>query len=340
MEENKWYENPSLTYDDVLLKPKKSEVKSRKNIDTSLDLSENINLQVPVISANMSTVTEKEMAQAMSDNGGLGIIHRFMSVETQEEQIRDVNGLVGASVGINEQAVENAIKYKTAGADLICVDIAHGHLERCLQTVENLDTALPDDITIVAGNIATKQGAIDLSEAGADVIKVGIGPGSTCITREKTGVGVPQITAIKRVSEALEGTNKNIIADGGIRKVGDACKAIMAGASAIMVGSMVAGCDEAKSELIERNGKKQKVIRGMASKEERKDYKLDPKGTAVEGGEKKIPYTGSVENKMLEFENGFQSSISYCGGRSFEEAKNKTEFEIITSQSVDRNGIH
>lgn len=337
---DQWYENPSLTYDDVLLKPRRSRVQSRREVKTNLKLSENINLEVPVISANMSTVTEKEMAQAMYDGGGLGIIHRFMSVDDQVDHIKSINGMVGASVGINSQSVKNARKYVEAGANLICVDIAHGHLERCLETVNKLNNELSSEITIIAGNVATKKGTKDLAEAGADVVKVGIGPGSTCITREKTGVGVPQFTAVKRASEVLENTDKSIIADGGIKSIGDACKAIMAGSDAVMVGSMVAGCEESPSPLIERNGQKKKIIRGMASEKERKDYKLDPKGTAVEGGEKKISYTGPVKNKLLEFKNGFQSSISYCGGTNFKEAREKAKFELITPQSLDRNGIH
>lgn len=332
-----------LSYDDVLLKPKKSSVKSRKNVDTRVDLSDDISLEKPFISANMDTVTEEEMAKAMAKNGGMGIMHRFQDIENQVEKINQIEDyLVGGSVGVNEDYIKNTGLLIEAGADAICIDIAHGHLEMCLNAVEEIKQEYPD-ITLIAGNIATKDGAIHLSQRGVDVIKVGIGPGSTCITREVTGVGVPQFTAIRNIYNELNEivNTPTIIADGGIKKSGDIVKSLMAGADAIMAGSLFSGCKEAPGEVHDIGGEKFKIVRGMASSEAREEnHKNYDDPSAIEGKEGYVKYSGEVKNVIDELIKGVRSGLSYCGGHTIEEARENAEFIRITNSTKQRNGTH
>lgn len=328
-----------LSYDDVLIEPKKSCVRSRKNVSTSINLCEGIKLDSPIISANMDTITGKTMIEAMDEAGGMGIHHRYVDSEEQAENIRQLNSTVGASVGIDEDYIENSIKFEEAGADVICVDIAHGHMEACIEAVSLISESV--DIPIIAGNIATKQGAIDLVDAGADVIKVGIGPGSTCTTRQKTGVGVPQFTAVKRVSGVV-GDEIGVIADGGIRKAGDMSKALLAGADAVMCGGIFGGCEETPGRIIETDEGKYKEVRGMASKEARKsreDIEIDEQ-RSVEGKRCYKEVTGSVQDKVKEMVKGLRSTMSYVGAHNIEEARNNAEFIQVTNTTINRNGVH
>lgn len=338
-----------LSYDDVLLVPQRSPVESRADIDTSVELFDGVELDAPLISANMDTVTEAEMAQAMADAGGCGIIHRFMSVDAQRENIAAVDGIVGGCVGIDESYVENAQKYEDAGADFICVDVAHGHMERCVDAVSDLSSAL--SIPIMAGNVATGDGVKALVRAGAESVKVGVGPGAVCKTREVAGVGVPQFTAVRDSTENLHQFEWNedldepsIIADGGITKSGDTVKALMAGADAVMCGSLFGACKEAPGELHEFEEGKYKVYRGMASEEAR----VDNPGTAddvesqrsIEGVQAVKEYAGPVREVVRDHMKGVRSGVSYCGGHSLGEARANAEFIRVTSSTIDRNGAH
>ncbi len=460
-----------FTFDDVLLVPKRSSVNSRKEIDLSTKLG-NFVLNLPIISSPMDTVTEAEMAIAMARNGGLGIIHRFCSIEDQVKEVlkvkraenylvedpicispettlkeikekieeyhfhtflvvddqkrllgliskrdyileedenkkakdimvpfeklivsykkitfdeakdifkkykiekipivdqdrkvlglitfrdfqnslnkkasRDSKGrlLVGAAIGIRGDYLERAEELVKAGVDILCIDVAHGHLEKCLNAVKEVKKKFPD-ITLIAGNVATEEGARDLKESGADIIKVGIGPGSACTTRIVAGVGVPQITAIMNSKKGAG--DVPIIADGGCRHSGDIVKALAAGASAVMLGSLLGGTDEAPGEIFYLNNRRVKAFRGMASREayrskitktkENSDY--EPTAEGVSYGF--IDYKGSVEEVLKSLEKGIRSGFSYCGAKNLKELWDNAEFIEITTAAIKESYPH
>lgn len=343
-----------LSYDDVLLKPQKSSVTSLSNVEVSAELA-GLELGVPCISAPMDTVTEAELATEMAQLGGIGIIHRFMPEKQQMKQVAEVkscdagdeaatcpngNLLVGAAVGLNDFG--RAEKLVKAGCDMLVVDIAHGHHDSMMEEIQKYSEEFPD-AALVAGNVATVEGARDLEEAGADIVKVGIGPGSACTTREMTGVGVPQFTAVKKCAEAVD---VPVIADGGIRKPGDLAKALMAGASAGMMGGMFAGTREAPGELVEIEGEKYKKFRGMSSREaaekraEREGRDLSYSETFSEGVATKIEYEGELETIVHDLAGGLRSSVSYCGANNLQDAKRNAEFVKVTGSTQARNGAH
>ena len=330
-----------LSYDDVLLQPQKSDITSLSNVDTSVEIA-GLTLEVPVISAAMDTVTEKEMAAEISRQGGLGVIHRFMSAEDQASEVRQVSELgqkVAAALGLND--LERAEKLIEVDVDILVIDIAHGHHKSLIQELEEYDKKF--DVPIVAGNVATSEAARDLEKAGADVVKVGIGPGSACTTRKMTGVGVPQFSAVKECAEAVE---VPVIADGGIRKPGDLAKALMAGADAGMIGGMFAGTDPTPGEVLDIEGEKYKEYRGMSSREaaeeraEKQERDLSYSETFSEGVSTKTEYKGSLKPIIRDLEGGLSSSISYCGSDNVEDARENAEFMEITSSTQYRNGSH
>ena len=461
-----------LTFDDVFLVPKRSEVDSRKDVDLKTSLGKNIILNLPLISAPMDTVTEGAMAIALARNGGLGIIHRFCSIEYQVNEIckvkraenylvenpicisptttlkeikekieqygfqtflvvdknkrllglvsrrdyiledndkklakefmtpfeklivsykkltleeaknifkkykiekvpivdkerkvrglitlrdfkyslnkkasRDSKGrlLVGAAIGVRGDYLERAEELVKAGVDILCIDVAHGHLEKCLKAVREVKRKFPY-IPLIAGNIATKEGARDLKNAGADIIKVGVGPGSACTTRVVTGVGVPQITAIM---EAKRGAGETpIIADGGCRNSGDIVKALAAGASAVMLGSLLGGTDEAPGEIFMIRNKKVKLFRGMASREAYQDKinktqdttSYQPIAEGVNFGF--VDYKGPVNEILDSLEKGMKSGFSYCGARNIKELWKNAEFIEITDKGFKEGFPH
>lgn len=339
-----------LSYDDVLIVPQSSPVRTRENVSTRTRLIGDIEIDIPVVAANMDTVTEVDMAQAMTDFGGVGLLHRFMEPDRQADMVASVEGTVGASVGIDEDYIENAEKYFDAGADFVCVDVAHGHLDRCVDAVADLTETF--DQPIMAGNVATSEGAKDLALAGADSIKVGIGPGSTCRTREVSGVGVPQFTAVRTVSDALDTLAyqsstlerpPTVIADGGITSGGDMSKALLAGADAVMVGSLLAGCEESPSVVREYDGTKYKVVRGMSSEAAREDteaFDEDDQDRYIEGMEGFTEYTGTVEEHLTTFIDGVKSSFSYVGANDLQTAQENSEFIRVTEATQHRNSHH
>lgn len=302
----------------------------------------------------MDTVTETELATKIAQLGGLGCIHRFLTPEKQAEQVRkvkqdstnpesatDKNGelLVSAAVGLDDR--QRAEKLIEAGVDFLVLDIAHGHHESLIEDVQFYTQN--SDISVIAGNVGTAEGAKDLVEAGADAVKVGIGPGSACTTREMTGAGVPQFTAVKNCVEAVDAP---IIADGGIRKPGDLAKAIAVGATAGQIGGMFAGTDEAPGDLMEIEGEKYKIFRGMASREaaeerverEKRDEKYSDR--VPEGVETKVEYKGELERITSNLKGGLRSSISYCGAHTIPEAQENSEFTKISESTQSRNSHH
>jgi IMP dehydrogenase len=473
-----------LTFDDVLLVPKHSPIASRQDVDTSSWLTSTISLRVPLVSANMDTVTESPMAIAMGRAGGIGIIHRFMTIEHQARQVArvkraegyivehphaidqatsialaralmkrfEVGGLVvtngsdglvglitqrdillapddtapvssvmtkpdqiisatpttspeaarallhqhrleklpvidedgrlvglitaqdivkqgrypgatkdskgrlrvGAAIGVKPNELERAEALLAAGADLLVLDIAHGHADHCIHMIKELRRNFPM-AQIVAGNVASKEGARDLAEAGADAIKVGVGPGSICTTRIVTGFGVPQLTAIMDSVEGVAESGRNIpvIADGGIKGSGDLVKALAAGASTVMVGSLFAGCEEAPGATVIRDGQKFKVVRGMASlgaamgrkaveqgEDESAESQADWDKVVPEGVEAVVPYRGHLDELLYQLVGGLRSGLSYGGAQTIEELQANAEFIEITPAGIRESRSH
>ncbi|MFC4544575.1 guanosine monophosphate reductase [Halosolutus amylolyticus] len=332
-----------LSYGDVLLVPNRSPVDSRSDVDLATNLTPSIELETPLVSAAMDTVTEAELAIELSRTGGLGVLHRFLTPEEQADQVArvtDADERVGAAVGINEDYVDRSAGLVEAGVDVLVVDVAHGHLERTIDAVETLRAEFPET-DLVAGNVATPAGVEDLAAAGADCVKVGIGPGSHCTTRKVAGVGVPQLTAVDDCADAAEDMDVTVCADGGIRTSGDAVKALMAGADTVMLGSLFAGTEEAPSAVVEVDGTLYKRSRGMATTtagEKRDDKENNVR--ADEGVEALTPYKGPVADVVEEFCAGIQSGLSYCGGHTIPEAREGVEFIRVAPSAKEREGYH
>ncbi len=473
-----------LTFDDVLLVPKRSSVASRQDVDTSSWLTPTIRLRLPVVSANMDTVTEAAMAIAMARAGGIGVIHRFMTVEHQVRQVSrvkraegfmverphaidqtstiaqaqqlmnrfEVGGLVvtnggdeliglvtqrdillapdnqaivasvmtrpdqiisaspdttpqqarallhehrleklpvlddrgrlvglitaqdivkqdhypdatkdgkgrlrvGAAIGVKPNDIKRAEALLAAGADALVLDIAHGHADHCIQMVKALRHHFPQ-AQIVAGNVASKEGAYELACVGADAIKVGVGPGSICTTRVVTGFGVPQLTAIMDSVAGVAEAGKDIpiIADGGIKVSGDLVKALAAGAATVMIGSLFAGCEEAPGATVIRDGQKFKVVRGMASlgaamgrkaveqvEDESAESQADWDKVVPEGVEAVVPYRGHVDELLYQLIGGLRSGLSYGGAQTIAELQTNAEFIEITPAGIRESRSH
>merc|ERR1712137_1355738 len=253
--------------------------------------------------------------------------------------------LVGAAVGVKEGDIERAEALVEAGADVIVVDIAHGHSDLAVNAIRALKERIPN-VDVIAGNVCTAEGTRDLIEAGADGIKVGVGPGSICITRIVTGCGVPQLTAvIECANEALK-YGVPVIADGGIRTSGDIVKALAAGASTVMLGSLLAGTDESPGKTLVKGGKKVKVVRGMAgyganmSKNKRTTGKDDIFDMVPEGVEAVVPYRGALSGIIKQLVGGLCSGMSYCGAHNIDEVQANAEFIRITGAGIKESGSH
>ena len=469
------FSKEGLTFDDVLLVPARSDVVP-KEVDTSSYLTDDIKLNVPILSAGMDTVTEASLAIAMAREGGLGIIHKNMSIEKQAEEVdrvkrsesgvivdpfslqpdkliqeaenlmskyrisgvpivdeneklvgiitnrdlrfiqdynqpiseymtsenlitapvgttveeaksvlqkhkieklplvdedgvlkglitikdiekarkfpyaaKDEQGrlLAGAAVGITEQTEERVAALVESEVDVIVIDTAHGHSTGVLNTVENIREKYPE-LTLIAGNVATPQGTEDLIKAGADVVKVGVGPGSICTTRVVAGVGVPQITAISECAEKANEYGKSIIADGGIKYSGDIIKALAAGANTVMIGSLLAGTEESPGEVEIYKGRSFKVYRGMGSvgamKEGSKDRYFQEEDEAdklvPEGIEGRVPYKGPLSDTIYQLIGGVQSGMGYCGTENVNDLQENGEFIRITSAGLKESHPH
>ena len=470
-----------LSFDDVLLVPRRSSIRSRKEVDTRSKFTRRIWLNIPIVSAAMDTVTESRMAITMAREGGIGVIHRFMPPQKQAEEVskvkraeniviekpatirpeatikdakdlmsflgisgllvvddhgkllgiitrrdvlfeddrklvrdcmtpknemivaregvsleeareifrshkieklpivddegrlkglitsvdlvkreaypnasRDSKGrlLVAAAVGVKERELERAQLLVEAGVDALVVDVAHGHSEMCIEMVKRLRIIYGDDVEIVAGNVATREGVEDLASAGASAVKVGIGPGSVCTTRVVAGVGVPQLTAIMECAEAAEQMNVPIIADGGIRESGDVVKALAAGASTVMIGRLLAGTDESPGTIVMKNGRRYKIYRGMASMYAMlgREFMMRDDAEALldaseysyyaEGVEAYVPYVGSASDVVRRLVAGLRSGMSYLGARNLDELRRNAIFIRISPASVRESYPH
>jgi IMP dehydrogenase len=329
-----------LTFDDVLIVPRKSDVRSRRVPALTTRVTRGIEIQIPVISANMDTITESEMAIAMARLGGLGIIHRFMSIERQVLEVRKVLeagfGPAAASIGVNDDFKDRADALCKSGVKILTIDIAHGHSVSMIETIKFLKDTY-GGVEIIAGNIATPEAAEDLIGAGADAVKVGIGPGSMCTTRVITGCGVPQLTAVALCREVCESLKVPLIADGGIKSSGDIMKALAAGADCVMVGSLLSGTFETPGEI--KQGFKE--YRGMASKSAQVSWRGEvPEGMAPEGESTKVPCKGRVSDVVGELCGGIRSGMSYINATTLSEIQDKALFIEMSSMGLRESHAH
>lgn len=363
----KWetkFQKKGYTFDDVLLIPAASDVLPNE-VDLSTHLASNLKLKVPFISAGMDTVTESGMAIAMAQLGGLGVIHKNLSIEAQAKEVAlvkaasagedaavDAKGrlVVAAAVGVTSDTFDRAQALIDAGTDAIVIDTAHGHSAGVLRKIAEIREQFPA-VTLIAGNVATGEGTDALFAAGVDVVKVGIGPGSICTTRVVAGVGVPQLTAIYDSAAVARKWGKPIIADGGIKYSGDIVKALAAGGNAVMLGSMLAGTSEAPGEVYEQNGRKFKTYRGMGSMAAmEQDHgskdryfqsgvneanKLVPEG--IEG---QIEYKGSVNDIVFQMVGGLRSGMGYTGCKNIATLNDNAQFVEISNAGLLESHPH
>lgn len=352
-----------VTFDDVLLVPDYSTVVP-SHVEVHTQLTKKIRLNIPLLSAAMDTVTEYEMAIAMSQEGGLGIIHKNMSIDQQAKMVRQVkeakpnsasacvdsNGqlLAGAAVGVGQETIKRVEALVDAGVDIITVDSAHGHSKGIIDTVKEISTKFPD-LDIMAGNIISAQAATDLIYAGATCVKVGVGPGSICTTRVVSGVGVPQLTAISDVYQVAKLYDVGIVADGGITQSGDIVKALAAGADCVMLGGLFAGTQETPGEVMEVYGKKVKSYVGMGSLSAMQRGSSDRyfqggikelDKLVPEGIEATVPYKGPMKDTCYQMVGGVRSGMGYCGCSTIEELKIKSRFVLISGNGLKESHPH
>lgn len=355
----------AYTFDDLLLVPSYSKVVP---IDTILHtrLTKKITLNIPVLSAAMDTVTEDLMAIALAKLGGLGIIHKNLSIDEQADMVRKVkkaevletdkdacldadgNLRVGAAVGVGKDTYERVNKLYEAGVDIIAVDSAHGHSKGVIETIKQIRSLFPN-LDIIGGNVVTAQAAIDLIYAGASAIKVGVGPGSICTTRVVAGVGVPQLTAINDVYQVTKQYDIGIIADGGIKMSGDITKALAAGADCVMLGGLLAGTKETPGDVILLDAKEVKAYIGMGSLTAMKKGSSDRyfqggvkelKKLVPEGIEATVPYKGEIKDVIHQMMGGLRSGMGYCGCETVLDLKEKAQFVKISNAGLKESHPH
>ena len=340
----------ALTFDDVLLIPQYSSIVP-SNTNINVNLSNKINLKIPFISSAMDTVTESKMAIAMAQNGGIGIIHRNLEIKKQCNEIKKVKKtrlIVGAAIGTSQTELNRAKNLIDSGSDMIVIDTAHGHSSNVLKILNKIKK-FSNKTTICVGNIATGDAAKLLYNSGADILKVGIGPGSICTTRMVAGIGVPQITALLNVKKAMEKKKIKIISDGGIKFSGDIIKAIAAGADAIMMGSIFAGTTESPGKIFKIKNRLYKLYRGMGSigamssgSSERyfqKNYK-DKSKFVPEGVESRVLYKGKISKIIYQLQGGLRSSMGYIGAQKLKEVRKKSKFIKITKAGFYESMVH
>jgi len=340
----------SLTFDDVTLIPQYSSVLPSETI-TYTKLAHNLNLQIPLMSSAMDTVTESKMAIALSKSGGIGIIHRNLSIEKQVQEVKKVkknNFLVGAAIGVNSKDIERADELSKAKVDMIIIDTAHGHTQKVLFMIKKIKKKLKKCV-LCAGNIATGKAAKFLADSGVDIVKVGIGPGSICTTRLVTGIGVPQLSAVLQVKKALKNYKTRIISDGGIKFSGDIAKAIAAGADAVMIGSLFSGTTESPGKIFKQKGKLFKNFRGMGSvgamsigsadRYYQKKFKNVSK-YVPEGVEGIVKFKGPVNKIIYNLIGGLKSSMGYLGAKTIKDLQKKGEFVKITKAGFYESMVH
>jgi IMP dehydrogenase len=336
-------EMKAFTYDDILLVPSYNHWESRKIVDISMQCKTGkLSLTLPVMTSNMDTITGSKMADFISGKGGIGVLHRFMPVEENVSEFKACQSPVFVSIGCTQNELKRAEALRDAGADYYCVDVAHAHAKYVGQTLKYIRKLLGSDACIMAGNVATYAGADYLASVGADIIKVGIGGGSVCSTRIKTGFGVPNLTAIKACSRV----DRSIVADGGIRYPGDIVKSLAFGADFVMIGSMLAGTRPTPGKVIMKknqdgNDIKFKIYRGMASNEAQKEIHGElAEWRTSEGISLEIPCREDEDEIIADIVGGLRSGLTYGGASSISELQRKLDYIEITAAGRIENLPH
>ncbi len=356
-----------LSFDDVLLVPKLTRADSRQNVRLDTQLVPGVRLALPIISANTPWCTGAAMATAMAQLGGCGFIHRMQRAGDQVAMVAEVKAapadsarfparsldadgrlLVGAAIGVKDDYLERAADLLAAGANVLLIDIAHGHSAQTLAALEKVKSGHPA-IPVIAGNVATADGTRALIESGADAVKVGIGPGGICTTRQVAGAGVPQVTAVLDCAEAAAATGTPVIADGGIRSSGDMVKALAAGASSVMLGTMLAGADESAAAMVVRDGRRYKITTGfvtlgvpltMKRASGQQITRQDLEDYVPEGVEATFEHRGRLEALLRQYGGGIRSGLSYSGALSIIELWGKAEFVKVSCAGLGENRPH
>lgn len=331
----------AYTYDDIQIIPKYSEVESRSQCDLTSRFTKRYTIGTPLVASPMDTVTEANMALAIASYGGVGIVHRFMTISAQKDhvwKIKQQEKLVSAAIGATGDFKERATELVNAGAIVLLIDVAHGNTKQVRDAIKWCKENLPEYVDIIAGNVATAEGASNLAEWGADAIRVGIGNGSLCETRIRTGIGIPQVSAILDAVRGVDesGIDVPIIADGGVRMTGDVAKALSLGADSVMIGSLLAGTRESPGEIQRMgmwpNEQLFKKYRGSASAEVKQVHGLEEKN--VEGNSKLIPYKGKAERIINDIRDGVRSAMSYVNARNMTEFRVNSEHVLITQNGL------
>ena len=333
------------SFNDVLIVPKYNKIASRREVNLQTQVTKNYKIDIPIIAANMDTICEAEMAIALGKMGGLGIIHRFLSIKDQVKEVEKVKKhklITAAAIGVKdiEERVKALVKAKV---DILVLDVAHGHSKRAGKTLDYIKANYPK-VDVMVGNIATKDAAEYFISKKADAIKVGIGPGAMCTTRVMTGAGIPQITAIMDVYEASQ-NRVPICADGGIKCPGDVVKAIGAGANTVMIGSLLSGTKESPGKIITKGKNKFKEHRGMASylatvKKMKMDGKKVNKDVHVEGEMMLAPYQGPISPIINKFLGGLASGMTYTGSKNIDSLRGKADFIEISPAGYSESIAH
>jgi IMP dehydrogenase len=339
----------ALTYDDIQLIPQYSEIESRSIINLKTKLTRTFNLGIPYLASPMDTICEVEMAKRMYELGGVGVIHRFLTIEEQANQIKELqrflythkdDKLIGAwgdekkpivaAIGSNGDFLERATELWEAGANVLLIDVAHGHHKNVKEAIRNIKSILP--VEVIAGNIATARAAEDLIDWGSDGLRVGIGGGSLCTTRVQTGHGIPNVTSLIECSEVANKYDIPIMADGGLRSSGDIAKAIAVGADNVMLGSLLAGTQETPGPVLERNNQLFKRYRGSASLETKSTHGQEQRN--VEGESTIVPFKGGVKFVVRGLNDGLRSALSYSGCLDIKEFQVKASWVQVTNAGM------
>ena len=340
----------ALTYDDIQLIPNLSAVKTRQDINLSVPVTRNWSIDIPIVGSCMDTVTEYEMAATLMELGGVGCIHRFMSIEDQVAQVRKLDAFrnsdpslmhlpIMAAIGVTGDYLDRAVELEAVGCNILVVDVAHGHHENMQKALKELKANLEENLTdVVAGNIATMEAAEDLISWGADGLRVGIGGGSLCTTRVKTGFGVPNVTSIEAVFEISDSAGIPIMADGGIKSSGDIAKALAVGADCVMVGSLLAGTKESPGAILETPAGLYKRYRGSASLETKVTH--GQKTRNVEGESTTIPFKGGVKFIVNGLTDGIRSAFSYAGANNATDYYVNTDYNVVTNAGLAEGKPH
>ena len=325
-----------LTYDDVNIIPKYSELGSREDVKLNTRFTKNTELQIPIVTSPMDTVTGLDMAKEMLEWGTCGVIHRFQSIEEQSKMVAELNThMVGAAIGVTGDFIERAQELVKVGVPILCMDVAHGHHKLVKEAIRRIKNEVNGQVDLMVGNISTGESARDLCEWGADGLRIGIGGGSLCSTRIQTGVGVPMVSSILSCVAVADEYDVPCMADGGIRNIGDVCKGLGAGADTVMLGSLLSGTKETPGVITKQgqwpNEVLQKKYRGSASIESKTD-RGETKN--VEGYSTTIPYKGKVKRIISDVIDGLKSSMSYVGANNIEEFQSKCELIKVTNAGV------